>query len=495
VLFAISLTASLVPLYAVDQTIHPEDHGCVGDGVHDDTVCWQQTLDFAKTTGALPLFGSIEAKSGAHYVISDTLLIHNTFGGVINGNGAYLEWRAASGGCNSTVPMFLLEDTQQLKIENLVVLSAVTAPPGECTPTGGCKLQTAFEFTNFNETQGTPAWAPSVNILDNVRVDGTRYGGLDYGVRFSLRYGIPQMNDQSTIRDSSFQNVAVAAISIEHPNSKAHRFLNVNGYGADSDCNPDNGNQNTADFVRLTSGSFSSFGGYAGGFGDAVFYINDIFDPVTIIDSNSEGCGTFLKTGGTAWFPVPVNVTGGRYFPHPDNPTGAKVVDWNRQGPLTIRGMQFELPHHEVLSFTPPPPVVGQTTNHGEFEVIDCPSTEFPGDSTTWDQIAVNDYARVVSHGNMCGSTALGGAAVPGIAGGDSFRRVSCLPNWFRRPLRRTRRGWSDDVLQGLFSGPGHGSLPGWRRRAFARRVAGTWRCMAPKSSWRRRSREEQDAD
>src|SRR5262245_45326890 len=403
------------PTVRIDDWNNDGVEDCNGTDQVDDTVCLQNAINAGRPTNAFPNYGTVEATSGARYLVSGTLTLRRAFGGVISGNGAVIEWR----GTDPNVPLFLLEDTQQLEIRDLQIKSSPSFP-----------LQTAFEFTNAPDDAPNPTWnvAPIANIIRHVYVQGTNLGGLEYGVRFSNRYGIDANNDQSTIADSTFANFSRAGISIEHTQSHQHRFFAVNAYAAggnqtvckDESAYDSAGTVCGASFVRLAGGGFSSVGGYRNGMRNAEYYLLSIYSPVTIIDSNSEGAARFLKTAsGAAWFGHQVSVLGGRFAVNDLAPDG-KVVEWNRQGPLSISGMVIDGnwpgPSNPVISFTPPGPPVGFTTNEGKLNVS---SVYFHlNNSHTWDAIVLGTYGQFNGTGNMCFDTARGAVPCTGVAAG-----------------------------------------------------------------------------
>ncbi len=440
-------------------SIKVDNCGAVGDGVSDDTACWQAALDAAKAPGGV-VFGTIEATAGKTYVLTDTVVLNSAFGGVIQGNGAILQWK----GTDSTKSMLRFEDTQQLVITNLLLESSPSFP-----------LHTGIEFTN---APGNTV-APIANIVDHVIMDGTVGFGLSYGIRFSNRYGLDGNNDQSTIRDSTIYNVALAAISIEHSQSKQHRFMNVNATGADTNY-PTTPLvvDNSANYVRLIAGSFSSIGGYHGAFGDAEYYISGPYDPITIIDSNAENCARLLRSDpGNAWFPTPVNVTGGRFAVNQLAADG-RIVDWHRQGPLTIRGTLFDGTWpgstNPTLYFNAPPPIPGQTTSQAQFEVSGVTFDMVKGSlsPSAWDTVVGSANARIYSHGNLCGDVVNSRSdRCMGIAGGATLSTGVFFAELTSTDANGQLTYCKDCQVapSGVCASGGSGS--------FARKENGTWKC------------------
>jgi len=215
----------------------------------------------------------------------------------------------------SNKPMFLLS-TQQLKMANLVVWPS--------TPLESV-IETAKQVGGI---------ATSRNEFANMRFDGVTAGQLQYGYRFTTRYGVDEDNDQSLIRGGAILNVTDACVSIDHSQSQAHRFDGVRMDGAGT----------TASAVRmLNGGSFQSIGGTQTQF-DAVFDIDSVNGSITLQDVNVELSKKLLRTpDNVAQFPVPVNIFGGRFSIDGIDPSG-RFIDFNRIGKLMIRGLLVEGP-------------------------------------------------------------------------------------------------------------------------------------------------------
>jgi len=366
--------AVCIPAIGATGENTPDRFGCAADNA---TGCWQAAIAAAMPSRRAPHFATVTATAGRTYVIRDTLTVDSAEGGTIDGNGSVLEWRGAP-----DRPMFLASNVQQMRFVNLRII--VITP-----------LEAAFEFTKApygaNATRNV---APSVNVLDAVRIDGVRLGNLRFGVRFSRRYGIDEDNDQSTIMNSVIYNVTEAAISIEHSQSQHHHFYAVKASGAP-------GNTHAA-FVRAQGGSFSSLGGFHGGFGAAVYDISAVYGTDLILDENSEGSARLLRTpAGSASFPFPVHLIGGRFAVNGLAMDG-RFIDFTRMGPLSIDGLTIDgVPPagaaRPVISFLPDP--VGGT-GQGRLSVTNA-AFNVAG-SAALDVIVASKAARVRSSGNSC---------------------------------------------------------------------------------------------
>ncbi len=368
----------------------PADLVCSSD---DATRCWQVAIEEAMPQGMAPYFATVTGSPNATYIIRDTLTIESVYGGTIDGNGSVLQWQGPP-----DRPMFLVKNTQQLRFINLRIF--VVSP-----------LQSAFEFTKAPYGKDAARnVAPSLNVIDSVRIEGVKLGNLQYGVRFSKRYGIDEDNDQSTIMNTAIYNVTEAAISIEHTQSQAHHFYAVKASGAP-------GNQNAA-FVRAAGGSFTSLGGFHGRFGGAVYDLTSANGTNLIIDEGSEASARFIRTPeGAASFALPVHVIGGRFSVDQLAPDG-RLVDFNRMGPLSIRGLKIDGPvpkgaANPVISFWPQP---AGAPAHGQLAVSDVAFT-IP-QSNTWDPLRVSAFAHVNSSGNTCVDAAGAVAECKGLAAG-----------------------------------------------------------------------------
>ena len=417
----------------------------------DATACWQGAIAAASNGGQAGYLSVIVGVAGKTYVISDTLIVESVFGGSLDGNGSVLEWHGPP-----DRPMFLLKNTQQLKITNLRILAM--------TP-----LETAFEFAKAPYGRD-PARnvAPSGNVLDTVRVEGIKLGNLKYGVRFSQRYGIDEDNDQSTIINSMFLNVTEAAISIEHSQSKAHHFYAVKATGAE-------GNRNAA-FVRKSGGSFTSLGGFHGRFGGAVYDIAGTWDIDLIIDENSEASAHLLRTpAGMAGFALPVAVIGGRFAVDRLAKDG-RIVDFHRMGPLTISGLRID---GTVLPGAPPPVIafLPLPLLAGSFGQLNINSVSFlVNRSDSWDPLLVNGAVRVNSASNACVNGEGAVTACRGLAAGmtapagHSYATLSAAALGGLAPGHST---WCDDCGRA----PATGRCAAGGAGSLARKRSDGWYC------------------
>lgn len=368
---------------AVAGDIYPEDFANCNPSNGDDTACWQEAIN-AATSASLPYyFGTVAGASGKIYIIKNTLKICNTTGGMIDGHGAILRWEGPAG-----VPLFLVINANQLKIANLTIVSNSSAP-----------LYSAFEFTSASVGDdpcvGTQTAIPSSkDSIDHVIVNGTNANGLMYGVRFSNRYNDNVNNDMSTIINSTFYNVMVAAVSVEHSQSQEHQLIDVNGYGAPG---------NTGCFVNATTGFISTTGGFEGNWGKADFCLDGAYGPFNIIGVNSEGSNRLLQVGNpgdVTGYPVTVNILGGRFAVNGLDSDGS-LVSFNRLGPLTVRGLRVDgTPPSGVqpdISFQP-----GQMdSSTSASAIIDGVSFYIPG-SSNWNTLIIKGFANLTAQGNLC---------------------------------------------------------------------------------------------
>jgi hypothetical protein len=308
--------------------------------------------------------------------------------------------------------MWLLADTNRLKIQDLFVVSE----PAH-------RLQTAFEFTN---APGGLIF-PGQNILDHVFINGTNTNGLDYGVRFSLRFGIDEGNDTSTIMNSDIFNVMRAAISIEGTQSHQHRFYAVNASGATGNGSPNcyqeprdtlgdeiipatnppsyTGTVCGASFVRNELGGFTSIGGFRANFANAEYYILVTATPSTIIDNNSEGCARFLKTpAGNACFTAPVSVLGGRFATNFVASDG-KFVKFQRHGSVSIKGLRVDGVYTQGTAdptiYFDPPPSCDPLQSVLEVSNLDLQIVK-PHASSGYDVVQLGPSGRLIASGNVC---------------------------------------------------------------------------------------------
>ncbi|MBN8280621.1 MAG: hypothetical protein J0M16_08445, partial [Gammaproteobacteria bacterium] len=359
--------------------------------------CWNSAIAEAKPARNRVWFAGVKAQAGERYIVDNTIVLESTYGGTIDGNGAVLEWRGPP-----DRPLFLVKNTQQLKFTNFSIF--VSSP-----------LEAAFEFTKAPYGRDPERnVAPSLNVIDGVRIEGVKLGNLKYGVRFSKKYGIDEDNDQSTIINTAIYNVTEAAIFIEHSQSQGHHFYAVKASGAP-------GNKDAA-FVRALGGSFSSLGGFHGRFNGAVYDIHAVFGNDLILDENSEASARLLRTPpGMASFPMPVQVIGGRFAV--DNlAADGRIVDFQRMGPLSISGLKVtgeSLPSGITprISFRPQPvPAPDARDAYGQL-LLSGLTVTVPG-SSGWELVEVSPAARVTIEGSSCADAKQRVTACRGLAAG-----------------------------------------------------------------------------
>lgn len=379
------LTAMMVLMAAVAGATTPTNCDV------DATACWQAALDAARPSDTAPMFFGVDADPRV-YRVTDTLRVHGTIGGVIDGHGAVLEWHGPP-----DRPMWLATNTQQLRWTNLRI--RVVRP-----------LQAAFEFAKapYTEANVNLHVAPSQNRLDSVRIDAVGLNDLQFGVRFSSRYGIDQDNDQSLIEGVTISNVTQAAISLEHSQSQFHHFVAVRASGAP-------GAPSSA-FVRTTGGSFTVNGGTRTQFSSAIYDLGSVYGNVLVLNDNSEASARLIKTPqGAAGFSFPVQFVGGRFAL--DGLAGdGRWADFHRFGPLSFDGFRLDgTPPEGVtprLYYWPWPPAGNAS---GRLSVRNM-NLAFKN-SAAYPVVILSPYAKLLSEGHLCQDGNGGPAVCAGLEG------------------------------------------------------------------------------
>ncbi len=379
-----------------------------GGSTDDDTCSWKAAIYCVKQFWTVNRnFGTVEGTTGAKYRIGDTISVNSVQGGKIDGNGSTLEW-TGSGDVNSAPNALLsLEDTLGLTVSNLEISVG--------TDNTNRYLGTAIRLTNPGGSSDMPA---SRNVIDHVIIDGNLSGTtnqINYGVVFDSDTTSDAIdctatdknrqcdNDQSVIRDSRIANVNNAAIDIRGRNSYRHLIDHVHGDG------PHGVTPNSAVFVHTDFGSFTSIACVANNFGEA-YRIETNFEPITIIDHTSEGCGRFItnpapnsaQTSGHG-----VEVIGGRVSVESLEPVGHHLVDWNTFANLQITGLFIggSLPtgvsNPKLINYAPS----FSTSNSVSRSLLRLNGLLVflnNADSSSWDPVSVGDYGRIESSGNAC---------------------------------------------------------------------------------------------
>ena len=373
-------------------------NGCTAD---NQAACWQAAINASQRW---PSFGRVVGTAGKTYKISNTIVICNAAEGVIDGRGAQLEWQGKpTDEQGRPKSLFLVLSSNHIRFTNFYIKSSAPSYP----------LGAAFEFasTVTNPKEYSEAICPgaprpsSKNSIDHVTVEGTNLNGLLYGVRFSNRYGININgasndginNDMSTVIDSNFYNVTNAAISVEHSQSGQHRLIAVNGYGAPG---------NKGCYVDAQSGMLASTGGFQGSWGKANFCLSGTSGTFDITESDSEGSKRLLSSGNVGdatGFPVSINIQGGRFAVNGLHADG-KLIDFNRLGPLLVRGLHIDgsppvAGTQASISIQPGqmphvPPIAGSA-------IIEGVSFMTPS-SNSWPITVVKSFIDLTYQSNLC---------------------------------------------------------------------------------------------
>ncbi len=414
--------------------IQLKDFNCVAEGgtVPDDE-CWQLALScgFRQADGRGDRTFAIEATEGVTYSINETICLTSTsdaraYGPIINGNGARLVW---FGPANSLSPMFFFGSVTRATIENMKIQSTPEHP-----------MHSAIVFGNL------PYQVSSTNTVRNVTIEGTNTNGLDYGVRLAGAEsfeGNPLglrdiMNDLFTFQEVDIHNVMKAGISIEHTQAYSHQLIGVQIYAADGneleasdDClwsldGPCPEYIMGGSGVRLLAGSFDSFGGYIGGFGNAAYFIKNAEGAVTIVNHHSEACAHLLRSplGATGFGGEHVSILGGRFAAHEINPEG-RIIDWYRPNQLRIDGLSVDGFSSSQLKFHLSPHIISAAPDLTSVAEISHVHMYVAGSRSWPDIFEMGNPTRthLVSVGNLCygtgdqGQPAYAGPC-PGLGGG-----------------------------------------------------------------------------
>lgn len=254
------------------------EYGAVCDNVADDTPGIVAAL-----TAALNVtthnFSRVSFPLNGRCRVSSVLTINTAQRGMIEGNGADITWTG-----NATTPMWLFQDTQHMRIENMHIISSTAVP-----------LLTGIQSENSVEA----VLAPSSLQMQNIVIQGTN-GGVEVGYRAAQGAGGDANNDRSYLYKVYVHNYSLAAFRIEHSQSKAHNF-------EESACA---GGATGQYCVYVVNGSFNWHGGGGGNNEISDFSVQNTNDPTAIRDGLFEQSRAFLVTGGPSSGSGSFSVTG-----------------------------------------------------------------------------------------------------------------------------------------------------------------------------------------
>lgn len=193
------------------DTVNVKDYGAVGDGVTDDTVAIQASINSVSYGIGVPAI-SIVLPPGT-YKITDTIDIDrravilrgsgvgNPTNYTVNpGRGTAIKWAGSS-----SLPMFKINDSQHIVIEDMLFSGSTTNRPTE-----------ALYFENTGGDIGTNQY---------ISVSRCRFGylaweldgyAMDYCVRFG---GTNGNNDQFYFHDCAFIHPTVACFQLDNSQS------------------------------------------------------------------------------------------------------------------------------------------------------------------------------------------------------------------------------------------------------------------------------------
>jgi hypothetical protein len=215
------------------MSLHPEDYGATGDvGVSgtsgsDSTAGIQACIDAAVRpqsefiitdsvlTSAMrshvlahtPFLKTVRFAPGGYYRITDTINVASIWNGIIDGNGSYILWDCA----DATKQMFRLQDCRNLRLMNFRLIAHQDRPT-----MAGVTMENIQPASGSNVT-------PFHNFYENIHMYGNA-GGFRYGFRAMMGSGGDNNNEMHDYVHCSVFDYVETAYSIEHSQSKHHRF-------------------------------------------------------------------------------------------------------------------------------------------------------------------------------------------------------------------------------------------------------------------------------
>ena len=286
-----------VERYMVDDLdergVNVKNFGARCDNATDDTAAIQAALTYAQTNGGRVVFPP------GTCVVTSTLVLANTVGVILQGQGGQLSriyWNGGSG-----VPVLQMVNDFQCTVEDMEIDGTGTGSPIH-RPSAIIEVQ--------EDTSTRSLYNSRANVFRNLAICGGGSNCSDKGIVFDKSAsGLDHNNDFMTIEDSWITNTVTAAISFEMFESKANQIRGVwidgaEQYGVASIF---------PSLASVNGGSFDIEGGSINGATVAAVATGTPNDYVVIRNVNSENCAAFYWDLNPTGSGMPILIEGNRY--------------------------------------------------------------------------------------------------------------------------------------------------------------------------------------
>lgn len=289
-----------------------------GDGVTDDTAAIQAAIDASAGVGGTSI-GAVYIPGGT-YRVTSPLVIKDRLGCQVMGSGKYtsvIQWDGTGG---ATKQVFLIQNSQHPTISDMTIYGNNSAP----------KKPNSIIESRVDTTSPTYSMVPTANTFRNLSLGGSATGNSDYGIRYTKAAGSSDFNNSEGFFDRvDVTNVTEAGFQFEHPQSKAHIFVDCVANGMKYGVRNNGG------------GAWNFFGGAVGNCTIAGFYLDTSDDNILITGITSEGCDRILYTPNQAATNWSVAIMYCRLSPDRVN-ADKRYVLYKFPGPLVFHGNMID---------------------------------------------------------------------------------------------------------------------------------------------------------
>jgi len=315
-----------------DLPFNVKDYGAKGDGITDDTVAIQNTINAANALSNVSKYkgaGQVYIPPG-FYKVSDTILINNAATLMIRGAGSWTTQIVPTAGVAGKA-VFKFQDCYYCGLSDLWVSGYTPAPPE-------CGVESRVE--NAGSPGGT--FSPTGLRLERLTIGTAGVLNMNYGIKWTCKDAQHDFNnDLGIIREIRMLYPTKAGVYIGHSNSVSHLFERCQF--ATPTAFELHGGSVIASSCQFSGATPKSGGGYWQPLGWIVDCEDGNYNytsgTIRLMNCQAEGASSVFKTTANA-FGVRMDVINSVFG---SAPTGTDIINWSSQSigtqsRLTITG-------------------------------------------------------------------------------------------------------------------------------------------------------------